>query len=68
MKKRNNYLHINLILFLKSNLNHKLILKILDNNTFKNLYFNQNKKKYQKKKNKKINIYIYVELLMHKLK
>lgn len=62
MKKRNNYKHINLILYLMKKKFQNLKLKILENNILENLLSNLRKKKFQKKNKKKIDIYIYVVL------
>lgn len=62
MKKRNNYKHINLILYLMKKKFQNLKLKILENNILENLLSNLRKKKFQKKNKKKIDIYIFVVL------
>lgn len=62
MKKRNNYKHINLILYLMKKKFQNLKLKILENNILENLLSNLREKKFQKKNKKKIDIYIFVVL------
>lgn len=62
MKKRNNYQHINLILYLMKKKFQNLKLKILENNILENLLSNLREKKFQKKNKKKIDIYIFVVL------